>query len=45
MTKAQCILDFYHGLDFDQTYLDDDLAVLNPFEGASPAQGQALSDF
>ena len=45
MTKAQRILAFYHGLDFDHTYLDDDLAVLNPFEDASPAQGQALSDF
>lgn len=45
MTKAQRILAFYHGLDFDHTYLDEDLAVLNPFEGASPAQGQALSDF
>ena len=45
MTKAQRILAFYYGLDFDHAYLDDDLAVLNPFEGASPAQERALSDF
>ena len=28
MTKAQRILAFYYGLDFDHAYLDDDLADL-----------------
>jgi hypothetical protein len=32
MTKAQRILAFYHGLDFDRAYLDDDLDVLNPLK-------------
>ncbi|MDG1186124.1 MAG: DUF4918 family protein [Schleiferiaceae bacterium] len=45
MTKAQRILAFYHGLDFDRAYLDDDLDVLNPFEGASPEQERSLADF
>ena len=45
MTKAEQILAFYSALDFDRNYLDADLDVLNPFEGASPEQEQALSDF
>lgn len=45
MTKAERILEFYYGLKFDQTLLDSDLAVLNPFEGARVEQEQALSQF
>lgn len=45
MTKAERILEFYYGLNFDQALLDSDLAVLNPFEGARVEQEQALSQF
>lgn len=45
MTKAKSILDFYDGLHFDRSYLDADLDVLNPFEGASPEQRTALEAF
>ena len=45
MTKAEQILAFYNALDFDRKYLDADLEVLNPFEGASAEQEQALSGF
>jgi len=45
MTKADRILAFYNALEFDRSYLDEDLDVLNPFEGASPEQEQALNGF
>jgi hypothetical protein len=45
MTTADRILAFYNALEFDRSYLDEDLDVLNPFEGASPEQEQALSGF
>ena len=45
MTKADRILAFYNALEFDRSYLDEDLDVLNPFEGASPEQEQALRGF
>lgn len=45
MSKAKDILDFYHGLSFDHSVLDPDLAVLNPFEGASEEQENVLSAF
>lgn len=45
MTKADHILAFYQSLDFDRSLLDADLDVLNPFEGASAEQEQALAAF
>ena len=45
MTKADRILAFYNALEFDRSYLDEDLDVLNPFEGASSEQEQALGGF
>jgi len=45
MTKADRILAFYNALEFDRSYLDEDLDVLNPFEGASPEQEAALRGF
>lgn len=45
MTKADRILDFYANLEFDHSLLDNDLRVLNPFEGASAEQEEALSGF
>jgi hypothetical protein len=45
VSKAQQILQFYRGLEFDRAYLDDDLDVLNPFEGSSVAQEDALDSF
>ena len=45
MTKANQILAFYEALSFDRKYLDADLNVLNPFEGASQEQNNALEGF
>ena len=45
MTKADRILAFYNALEFDRSYLDEDLDVLNPFVGASPEQEAALGGF
>ena len=45
MTKADRILAFYNALEFDRSYLDEDLDVLNPFEEASSEQEQALYRF
>ena len=45
MTKANSILAFYNALEFDRSYLDEDLDVLNPFVGASPEQEAALRGF
>ena len=45
MTKADRILAFYNALEFDRSYLDEDLDVLNPFEEASSEQEQALCRF
>jgi hypothetical protein len=45
MTKADRILAFYNALEFDRSYLDEDLDVLNPFVGASPEQEAALRGF
>lgn len=45
MTKADRILDFYKKLEFDRSFLDHDLDVLNPFEGATTEQEAALDGF
>ena len=45
MIKAKEILAFYKAIDFDLNFLDSDLNVLNPFEGASQEQEEALEGF
>ena len=45
MIKAKEILAFYKAIDFDLNFLDSDLNVLNPFEGASQEQEEALERF
>lgn len=45
MSKAQDILTYYNELNFDRSFLDADLDVLNPFENAQPEQTLALRQF
>ena len=44
MTKADRILA-HKALDFDRSYLHEDLDVPNPFENASLEQNRTLCDF